>query len=87
MSLEIQTAETVKKLERYERNWHIFRAVLYTAIGLTIIITNIFTFHRLYDNSDKNRRLLRCTIVALTNPDPSQQNFRISLQVCLDNTK
>ena len=86
MELEKQTAETVKKLERYERNWHIFRVVLYSVIGIVIVSVNIYTFHRLYDNSDKNRRLLRCTVTELT-PNHSTQTFGINLQTCLDNTK
>jgi len=87
MKLEDRTSLTVKKLERYERNWHIFKAALYVIVGVGVIFTNIYTYNHLLDNSDKNRRLLRCTVITLTNPDSNPQVFRINLQTCLDNTR
>lgn len=87
MNLESQTAKTVKNLERYERNWQFFKATLYTVLAVAIIVVNFYTYHRLFQNSDKNRQLLRCTVFELTSPDESPQTFRVNLQTCLDKTR
>ena len=84
--LEVETERTVKNLEHYERNWHLFKAGLFICIGLVIILVQLYTFHKLLNNSENNRQLLRCTIVNLTAPQTPQQ-FRTNLQACLDKTK
>lgn len=86
-NLSKEAFNTVNKIEHYERNWHIFKAIILT-IGLTIIvIVQLYTYNRLLDNSDKNRILVRCTITALVNPQQTADKFRSDLNNCLDKTK
>ncbi len=80
-NLEHQTSVTLERMERYERNWHLVKALL-LLIGIATIITiQILTFHRLLDNSNTNRQLLRCAVAGFNSENP------VSVNKCLEENK
>ena len=83
MSYEDRAFESLKRIER---NYNIFKAVLIVLSTIVIVSTIVYTSNRLYENSSKNRELLRCTVVTITT-DTNQSKFKNDLQNCLDRTK
>lgn len=66
VSLEEQTTKTVKKMEKIERNWHIFKAVLYV-LGAVLISTVItYKANQIETDNLKTRRLIQCMVPAFT---------------------
>jgi len=84
--LDMQAEKTIHNLEQYEKRWHIFKVCLFVVIATVIVLVQIFTYHRIYDNSAKNRNLLRCTVGTIQTTQ-GQEQFRNNLQDCLNKTK
>lgn len=64
--LGVQTDSTLKRLEKFEKNWHEFKIIMLILIAISIIGTQIYTYHRLLENNDKNHRLLECSVQAFS---------------------
>lgn len=77
----------LENLRRSERRYHLFKAALIVACAIVIVAVNIALSRHIYENSDKNRRLLRCTVVSLVDPTQTPDKFRSQLNNCLDKTK
>jgi hypothetical protein len=83
--IDQQAKDTISKLKSYERNWHLFKALIYVLVGTAIIIVNVYTYNRIIQNSDHNRALLKCALIAFT---PSNQDYTMvssNIHKCVEN--
>lgn len=69
--MNLRPEEVVLNIERYERNWHFFKSII-LFIGIIIILSvQIYTFHKLLENSENNH-LLICSIASYRNINTSE---------------
>ena len=74
-------------LQKSERRYNFFKIILVMFSAIAIILVVLYTSHQLYSNSEKNRLLLRCTVVAISAPEQTPDKFRTQLNSCLDETQ